>query len=200
MPVQVTSAQPLAKAFQTGSFDKEKALQFEPGKLNFEGDIVGGSSLEGSKSTRQTVNAVMSTVATRAELPVNVARQIAEVAARGPGQSVEVALHPAELGRVRMTLSAADTGMVISIQTERIETLDLMRRNIEALETAFVDLGYSDISFSFGTGEQGSPDRDPAETFHGQAGPLMIDDIEGQSLPSNSAGMVGRVQGLDVRV
>ena len=199
MPVQVTSAPLLAKAVQTGSFDKEKALQFEPGKLNFEGEIVGGSSLEGPKGAKQAINAVMSTVATRAELPVNVARQIAEVAARGQGQSVEVALHPAELGRVRMTLSPADTGMVISIQTERIETLDLMRRNIEALETAFSDLGYSDISFSFGTGERGSEDQDPAERLNAQAAPLMTDDVEGQPRPSD-ASTVGRVQGLDVRV
>ncbi|MEL6243599.1 MAG: flagellar hook-length control protein FliK [Pseudomonadota bacterium] len=85
----------------------------------------------------------------RLELPQLVARQLAEALHRGPDGRVELSMNPAELGRVRMSISAAETGVTVLVATERVETLELMRRNIETLGREFAELGYEQISFSF---------------------------------------------------
>ncbi|WP_162178899.1 flagellar hook-length control protein FliK [Thioclava atlantica] len=80
----------------------------------------------------------------------SVAHQISVALATMPDQPVEISLSPEELGRVRLTLHAADQGMTVSIQTERPETLDLMRRHIDSLAREMRDLGYETLSFNFG--------------------------------------------------
>lgn len=80
----------------------------------------------------------------------HVLRQLHEAVARAPDGPVEVALSPEELGRVRMTLHPVEHGITVTVQAERPETLDLMRRNIEMLARDFRALGYADVSFSFG--------------------------------------------------
>lgn len=80
----------------------------------------------------------------------HVLRQLHEAVAQRPEGPVEVALSPEELGRVRMTLHPAEHGIAVTVQAERPETLDLMRRNIEMLARDFRALGYADVSFSFG--------------------------------------------------
>ena len=44
---------------------------------------------------------------------------------------VEVKLSPEELGRVRLSMTTAETGMTVLVTAERPETLDLIRRNID---------------------------------------------------------------------
>lgn len=83
------------------------------------------------------------------------AAQIASAVADARSRPVEIALHPEELGRVRIALSATETGMAVSISAERPETLDLMRRHIDQLAQEFRRLGYSDIGFDFGQGDAG---------------------------------------------
>jgi flagellar hook-length control protein FliK len=147
---------------QSKSQTSERAIAEEP--------CFGVSGAERSVEVRQAVAPILSTVGTRADMPLHVARQIAEVINRAPGNAIELALHPAELGRVRMTLSPAEVGMTIMIQAERPETLDLMRRNIEALGSAISDLGYEDVSFSFGQETSDSQ----GENREGQTGPSAI--------------------------
>lgn len=199
-PVQVQPAQPLVAPVQSAfSTEKEKSLQLESSRLGGDATL-GSSATEAPRDLRQAVSSIMSTVATRADLPINVARQVAEAVHRGPGQSVELSLHPAELGRVRMTLSAAESGMTVMIQTERNETLDLMRRNIEVLEQAIGELGYQDIAFSFGADDRLDQERqENTEQTTGSPG-----DESGQLLSSKPQpeirSAVGSVVGLDVRV
>ena len=72
------------------------------------------------------------------------------------GKTTEISLNPEELGRVRLSLTAADGGITLNIVAERPETQDLMRRHIDQLTQQFRELGYGTISFSFGKngGEQ----------------------------------------------
>ena len=68
----------------------------------------------------------------------------------GPDTPVEVSLNPEELGRVRVALSAQDTGVVsVTIAAERPETLALLKRHIDLLVQDFQALGYSGAEFSF---------------------------------------------------
>lgn len=103
-----------------------------------------------------------------------VTRQIAMAIQNNPGRSVEITLNPAELGHVRISLSSAEAGMIVSIQADRPETLDLMRRNADLLAEDFRNIGYDTTSFSFeGSGGQdanrASSDEDGSTTAENAA-------------------------------
>ena len=78
---------------------------------------------------------------------VQISQMIARTNMKG---TIEVRLSPEELGRVKVSMSHADTGITVHITAERPETLDLMRRNIDMLESDLRDQGFQDLSFSFG--------------------------------------------------
>ncbi|QJF52993.1 flagellar hook-length control protein FliK [Roseobacter ponti] len=90
----------------------------------------------------------------RAETPGMIGRQMAEALQRLPDRPVELALSPRELGKVRMTISAAEGSITVNVLAERPETLDLMRRNIDELAREFQALGFETISFAFSEGQQ----------------------------------------------
>lgn len=83
----------------------------------------------------------------------DLARKVAQqltLAASGPSdQPIEISLSPEELGRVRLTFSPSENGMAVSIITERPETLDLIRKNINSLAHEFLGIGYENVSFDF---------------------------------------------------
>lgn len=81
------------------------------------------------------------------------AAQMAETMVRQSGRSVELVLNPEELGRLRVSMSPTDTGMVVTLSAERPETLDLMRRYIDNLASALRDLGHGDVTFDFQGGK-----------------------------------------------
>lgn len=67
------------------------------------------------------------------------------------GGSVEIALSPEELGHVRLLLRDHTTATpTVTLHADRAETLDLMRRHIDILAQDLRDMGYRDVSFSFG--------------------------------------------------
>ncbi len=106
----------------------------------------------------------------RPEIPRHIAEQMASAAQRlSDRKPIEIALNPEELGRVRMSLSAAEGGMVVTVLAERGETLDLMRRHIAQLAAQFRDIGYDDVSFSFGTQSGGAGDGSGASGAHQDA-------------------------------
>nr|WP_269800946.1 flagellar hook-length control protein FliK [Albibacillus kandeliae] len=85
---------------------------------------------------------------------------LAEELARVPRRAVEISLSPEELGRVHMTLSTRDTGLVLVVNADRADTLDLMRRHIDQLGQEFRRMGYQDIGFEFGqSGSEGRSER-----------------------------------------
>lgn len=75
--------------------------------------------------------------------------QMVEIMARRSERAVEISLNPKELGKVRMSLAAADGGLTLLVVAERSETLDLMRRHIDTLAQEFRRMGYSDLGFEF---------------------------------------------------
>ncbi len=100
-------------------------------------------------------------------VPLHVARSVVAQMAesiRTPGDgSVEVRLSPEELGRVRVTMSPGEHGLVVQLVAERPETLDLLRRHIDLLQADLRDAGYSGLEFSFGQeGRQQPQARDAA--------------------------------------
>ncbi|MCA8869487.1 MAG: flagellar hook-length control protein FliK [Rhodobacteraceae bacterium] len=99
--------------------------------------------------------------------PVSIAQQRAVVvqvaqAVNGAEGSVEISLDPAELGKIRLTLRATDTGMNVQVVAERSHAIDLLRRNIGQLEAEFRELGFSDIGFEFSQQNNGSALSDQA--------------------------------------
>lgn len=95
--------------------------------------------------------------------PTPVARsvtpQIAAAVHASGERSVEIVLSPAELGKVRITLSPGEGAMTVNIVADRPETLDLLRRHSDLLAQDFHDLGYEGTAFSFARGD-GAQGRD----------------------------------------
>jgi flagellar hook-length control protein FliK len=127
---------------------KNTAIPLEPEPLvGVRGDVSLAPSTSQVQSTHST-----------APLPQHIARQIAEALQSMPNRPVQISLNPEELGRVRLALSTSEAGIVVNVLAERQETVELMRRHIASLESAFQDIGYSDIAFSFSGGEQTQTD------------------------------------------
>jgi flagellar hook-length control protein FliK len=84
------------------------------------------------------------------EIVISVSRQISETFARFPDRPVELTLAPEELGKVRLSLASVEGAITVSVLAERPETLDLLRRNIELLAKDLRELGFSNVTFSFG--------------------------------------------------
>jgi len=108
----------------------------------------------------------------RPELPRHVSAQLLATIQRGPTEkNLELTLNPAELGRVRISLTPGDAGIVVTIVAERPETLDLMRRNVDTLAQDFLGLGYGRAEFNFGQTPQRSGQGGRA------GGPMLGDDV-----------------------
>ena len=87
-----------------------------------------------------------------ADVSHSVIRQVSQAIRRSPDGAIEISLNPVELGRVRMMMTATDAGITLNVLADRPDTLDLMRRNIDDLARSLRDMGYDDVSFSFGHG------------------------------------------------
>ncbi|PRZ49331.1 flagellar hook-length control protein FliK [Tritonibacter scottomollicae] len=139
----------------------------------------------------------------RAETPRHVAQQLAEAVATAGKRNVDVSLNPRELGHVNMRVTTTDVGVTVVINAERPETEDLMRRHIQDLAREFKDMGFSDISFEFGsdaqTGQSGDGDSS-GDT--GGAGLQGAGDAieEGQSDLPLSQHLNIAADGLDMRI
>ncbi|MDE4134557.1 flagellar hook-length control protein FliK [Phaeobacter sp. QD34_3] len=138
----------------------------------------------------------------RVEMPRMIATQLAEAFAAKGERNMDVSLNPEELGRVKMRVSTSDTGIVMTIQTERPETGDLMRRHINELAEEFRRMGFQDISFEFSSGESfgGQAEQglggDGGGTLGGtaeMAASEVAADSEKQNLQLGSSGMDMRV-------
>jgi len=130
--------------------------------------------------------------------PLNVARQLTQqflpASFASPQGSVDIQLNPEALGRVRINMTMADGAMIMNIQAERLDTLDLMRRNIDQLAQEFRQIGYENISFSFGQNAKQDQDKETAILIENSE---VIDNKTLQpSLPILGQG----VTGLDIRV
>lgn len=106
---------------------------------------------QGIQSVSQgTVTTTAASSALQRTFAPQVAHQIATAIVQTSGATTEIALNPEELGRVRISLTAGDTGLTVAIIAERPETVDLMRRNIDLLTRELHEMGYENLTFTFG--------------------------------------------------
>lgn len=123
----------------------------------------------------------------------HVAGQMYEAMTRSSDRSIDVFFSPSELGRVRLTLSPTELGMIVNVAAERTETLDLMRRHSDVLSQEFQSLGYGDTGFTFTREEQGQRG--------GQSDTLMQAAPEAeQSSVTSSPEKTGLTDRLDIRL
>ena len=85
-------------------------------------------------------------------LAVNIARKF-----EAGVSNFDITLHPAELGKLEISLSVADDGRIhAALRAERPETLDLLQRDARQLETqlrqAGLDVGSNSLNFSLSQG------------------------------------------------
>jgi len=122
------------------------------------------------------------------------AAQVAELLVRQSDKAIELALNPEELGKVRMSMTVSEAGVAVMVSAERPETLDLMRKHIDALAESLRDMGHHEVSFEFNSGH----DRDPRQPagFEGAQG----DADTSQTDPSLQSAAPIRNVGLDLRL
>ena len=120
-----------------------------------------------------TVTTVQSAAANRPDLPRQVAAQMSGALTGRQSGPVEITLQPEELGRVRMVVSASETGVVINVTAERGDTADMMRRHAAMLSRELEGLGFGSVDLEFEQGSQpgqGRSDDRPGEAadFRGE--------------------------------
>ncbi|APX13273.1 hypothetical protein BWR18_17485 [Tateyamaria omphalii] len=137
----------------------------------------------------------------KAELPPPVVQAIAEAVRKAPDKPIEIALNPAELGRVRMVMTTLETGITVTITADRGDTLDLMRRNIDDLGKSLSELGYEDVSFSFEGGQNPSDgtDEHTAEDAQSNNGPSENVPDPQHAAVAKVVSQPGATTGIDMR-
>lgn len=88
-------------------------------------------------------------VPTMSEQARQIAQQLAHATPTQAPGTTEITLNPEELGRVRMSLTLLDGAMTLTIQAERPDTADLMRRHIDQLAQTYRQLGFTNMAFNF---------------------------------------------------
>ncbi len=91
----------------------------------------------------------------------HVAMQMADALRASPNRPIEISLNPAELGRIKMTITASDGAVSLQILAERPETLEWMRRNMDMLSRDLGDNGFTSIDLAFGKGKDAEPHDGP---------------------------------------
>lgn len=110
--------------------------------------------------------------------PAALAAQIVPAVSDAGRTEIDLALAPEELGRLRLTLRPDGDTMQITVQAERPETLDLMRRNADQLAAEMRALGYrgADLTFTaWGDGRRPDPGHAPARDRPGATGTALHD-------------------------
>ncbi len=136
------------------------------------------------------------------DTPRLVAMQIAEVVRASGERGVELRLQPEELGRVQLTMSQDATGtLTVSLNVERPETLDLLRRNIDLLGADLHELGYENIDFSF-QGDGAGAQQDARPDFSDGRAALDADaaPTSGDLPQTGVRGAQASGEGIDIRL
>ena len=145
-PTQVPAQPPAVALAQTTARPLHEAVEASIKSIDGDAPLVTGQSDRHVPVTTTQVSAS----APPAETARHAAAQIAVAISNTSGKVTEISLNPEELGRVRLSLSAADGVISLNVLAERPETHDLLRRHMDILAQEFRQLGYTSISFSFG--------------------------------------------------
>ena len=130
----------------------------------------------------------------RTDVPRVLPQNLAESLIQQSGRHVEVTLNPEELGRVRMLLSSADGNISLIITGERQDTLDLLRRHIDALVQDFRKMGFESVGYEFRQFESGGR-RDRPTAAPSRRSAVEVDLTESATSRRHTA-----ASGLDIRV
>ncbi len=83
-----------------------------------------------------------------------VPRQVADAVVRMAGEVTEITLAPAELGKLRITLTRDPQGLVVLLSAERPEALELLRRHMDLLRQELAAQGEEGARLDFTTAGQ----------------------------------------------
>lgn len=115
--------------------------------------------------------------------------------------SIEISLSPEELGRVRLSLQGNENTLHVSIQSERSDTQELMRRHIALLQSDFQKLGYSQISFDFGNGSPGQSGQQAQDASASEStGALSSTPADAPQTLALASAALSTASGLDLRL
>ncbi|WP_168797823.1 flagellar hook-length control protein FliK [Aliishimia ponticola] len=128
--------------------------------LDLDGDLETLRFDSPTSSASQTSVSSASSALQRAELPRAVALQIQNAARNMTDKTIEIALNPQELGKVRLSIATGETGVTLTVLAERPETIELMRRNADTLAQELADLGFEHIDLAFGQGDSAESHMD----------------------------------------
>jgi flagellar hook-length control protein FliK len=194
------AAQATTPAAMNGSFEQAKPQTTDAQFIDLQ--PVEGSDVDYAtfKDVRTATPASLAQILSRPETPGQIARQLAEASQRMQDQSVQIALNPKELGKVKMMISALDGAVTVNVVAERPETLDLMRRNVHELVREFHELGYETVNFSFAEGQSrsGAEKNDSNGETRQFGGSAQTADTQ----PANDASIIHMIpsDGLDLRL
>ena len=148
--------------------------------LQQDGDIESlHFDLRGTTSSTSTQTTAPATAMNRADMPRAIAMQIADAVRAMPDRPVDVSLNPEELGRVRLSVSATEAGVMLSVLAERPETLELMKRHAEQLARDLADMGFDSVELSFGKGQDGTAEEQGEKGASGSTTrALELDDVD----------------------
>ena len=138
-------------------------------------------------------------------IPLNqVAVQIARAFDQGT-HKFSMRLHPAELGRVDVSLEVAKSGRVTAVlTTDRQDTLDVLQRDVRALERSLQDSGLSTDSGSLQFSLRDDTARQGFETAFNTYRNSTGDDLEAEltaiDIPASGDRPVPSSRALDIRI
>jgi hypothetical protein len=127
--------------------------------------------------------------------PLQPERQIVAAIATTESGRTDILLDPQDLGRVVLSLEGDDTALVLTIQAERSDTADLLRRNADLLLEEFRQAGYQNLSFSFS--EQG---KAPEQGFAAETGGTPAPEPAGAGPALDSGPRSTGTSTLDLRL
>lgn len=128
-------------------------------------------------------------------VPPPLAAALFELLMRQTDGPVELTLSPEELGRLRLSLSPDGDGLHVTVQVERGDTLDLLRRNSDLLLQEIRAQGFSGATFSF-SGWAGDRPEQRAQPGRDATRPVLSPDPATSAPPPVSS----LAAGLDLRL
>ena len=132
------------------------------------------------------------------QLAADAAGQMRVAFSRSMDSTVDLALSPAELGRVRMSIQIHDQIVTLVVTADRPDTADLMRRHMDALAQEFRGMGFAGVSIDVSTGAGGR--RRETDDEAGMSG-LAESDQTSEIRPEPSLRGVGLLEtGLDLKL
>jgi flagellar hook-length control protein FliK len=196
-PVAVQTASVVQWAV-AGVPDRQLSASVSPDVLPMDAEnlAIGETHGQPSRGDVAAVSLAGPVAQPRAELARSIAAQIAETSVHSRGRSLDISLHPEELGKVRISVTQTDAGYAITIQADRQETADLMRRYQHLLESEMRGAGFAkvdvDVSGQGGRSPSFGTSQSEADTSGG------TQEIARET--PQAARPKPQVSGLDVRV